>query len=254
MRYYKLIENNDTFLGVITENELRKYQKKNNILLVSNSDSAQFARFNENLYRDPAWMKNIDDVPYDNDTYKSVDIININEAEYNALISAIEIGEQIKIEEEIQVVDETIEDEIFETEDVTIDYIKDMKIHEMSIICNKTITDGFNISLSDGNNYHFSLTLEDQMNLLNISNLMDKSDEKIIYHADGERCRYFSKEDMSAIIEKAHIFKTYHTTYFNGLKAYIYSLNDYETINNITYGIELPNKYTHVFLTTHKVM
>lgn len=250
MKYYKLIENNNTFIGVITENDFRKYQVKHSLLLVTGSESAQFARFNNMLYRDPTWMKPIPDSF--NQIFTNIDIINIDESEYNALVSAIKTGEEIRIDEEIEEVIENLEEEIEESQDVTIDWVKDMKVRDMNIICNKTITDGFNISLSDGNKYHFSLTLEDQMNLLNIGNLMNKSNEKIIYHADGERCRYFSKEDMLAIIEKAHIFKTYHTTYFNGLKAYIYSLNDYEAINNVTYGIELPDKFTHVFLTECK--
>lgn len=249
MRYYKLIKNNDTFIGVITENDFRKYQKKHNIFLVCDSKSAQFVRFNNILYRDRAWMQPIDEnIPC---TYEEIDVINIEETDYNTILSAMEKEiEIIETEAEITVEEEDVIEEYIE-EDVTIDYVKDVKILEMSKVCKKVITEGFDIILNDGNNYHFSLTIEDQINLLNISNMMT-TDEKIIYHADGERCRYFSKEDMSMIINKANNFKTYHTTYFNCLKAYITTLRDFETIESITYGIDLPDKFNHVFLTNYK--
>ena len=82
--------------------------------------------------------------------------------------------------------------------------------------------------------------------------MINTSDEKIIYHADGERCKYFSKDEMKMIIDKAMNFKTYHTTYFNGLKAYINSVNDIITIGDIKYGDKLPGKYTHAFLTQYE--
>ena len=241
MRYYKIIKDNDTFIGVITEKDFRKYQKENNILLVSDSNNADYVRFENFLYRDRTWMPPIEK----NDKYKyeDVDIINITDEEYNTLLNAIKRNEEIKVITEEEIVEET--------KDVTIDYVKDVKILDMSIKCNETIINGFNITLSDGNLYHFSLSIEDQINLLNINNTINNSNDKIIYHADGERCRYFSREDMKMIIDKALKFKTYHTTYFNGLKSYIQSLNDIITINNITYGIKLPDKFTHVFLTEY---
>lgn len=252
MKYYKLIKNNDTFIGIITENDFRKYQKKHNILLVTDSKLAEYARVGNELYRDHSWMKPINDNA--KFKYDEVDIIAINESEYIALSVSISRNEEIHVISGNDSVEEAeIEDVVAEEKDITIEYVKETKIWDMKMICNKTITDGFNIALSDGNFYHFSLTIEDQINLLNISNTLNNSDDKIIYHADGERCKYFSREDMKLIIDKALNFKTYHTTYFNCLKAYINSMNDITEINNITYGITLPSKYSHVFLTTYEV-
>jgi len=250
MRYYKIIKDNDTFITVITEKDFRKYQKANNILLVCDSKNAEYVRFGNILYRDKSWMPPV--VKNDKYKYEEADIINITEEEYNALLSAIKRNEEIKVITDEEIVEEVKEDIVEEEKDITVDYVKNVKILDMSIECNKTITDGFDITLSDGNLYHFSLSMEDQINLLNINNTINTSNDKIIYHADGERCRYFSREDMKMIIDKALKFKTYHTTYFNGLKSYIQSLNDIIVINNITYGIKLPDKFTHVFLTEYE--
>ena len=250
MKYYKIIKDNDTFIGVITESDFRKYQRKHNILLVCNSKNAEYARYNDILYRDRSWMNPVN--IHSNLEFISVDIVNITEDDYNSLVNMMNLNEEIKI---ISDEEPIIEDEIIENKpekEVTIDFVRQVKITEMTNICKKTIIDGFNTSLSDGNFYHFSLTIEDQINLLNISNNIDNSDDKIIYHADGERCKYFSKDDMKLIITKANNFKMYHTTYFNCLKSYINSLSDINTISNITYGIQLPEKFTHVFLTTYK--
>lgn len=252
MKYYKLLDGNE-FIGVITDKDFRKNQKKNNILLVSSSESADYARFKNELYRDRSWMKPVDDnrkFPY-----KNVDIINITEEEYNTLLGIIETGEKVHVDDTVEdsVVDEVEpEIELDAQGNVTLEFVKRMKISEMRKICNATITGGCDISLSNGNDYHFSMSIEDQINLLNIRSLINLSDDKIIYHADGERCEYFSREDMMMILDKTHRFKTYHTTYFNGLKAYINSLTDITTIAKIEYGVELPGKFTHAFLKNYE--
>lgn len=73
---------------------------------------------------------------------------------------------------------------------------------------------------------------------------MIQSGETIIpYHADGELCRYYSAEDISKVINFATEFKTYHTTYYNSLKAYIQSIQSKEVIHTITYGMNIPVEY-----------
>ena len=100
----------------------------------------------------------------------------------------------------------------------------------MSLNCNKTITNGFDITLSDGNSYHFSLTTQDQLNLITLATMVESGETQIPYHADGEPCKFYSATDISAIIAKATEFKTYHISYYNSLKTYI---NSMETIDEI---------------------
>lgn len=124
-----------------------------------------------------------------------------------------------------------------------------MKIKEMSGICESTITNGFDIVLSDGKSHHFSLSVQDQLNLITLSTMLASGEEYIPYHADGELCKAYSLEDASAIITTATNFKTYHITYFNSLKAYINSLKSIKTVSAVTYGMEIPDKYKSEVLT-----
>lgn len=113
----------------------------------------------------------------------------------------------------------------------------------MSATCNKIITNGFDAILSDGENHHFSLTIQDQLNLITLSSMVAAGETIIPYHADGELCKGYSVEDITTIINTATSFKTYHVTYFNSLKVYIDSMNDINEVNNVVYGIDIPEEY-----------
>ena len=121
--------------------------------------------------------------------------------------------------------------------------LKTKKENDMSNTCSDVITNGVDVKLSDGNTYHFSLTIEDQLNLITISSMIAEGQTILPYHADGEPCVYFSAEDMTSVIETATAFKTFHTTYFNSLKTYISALETAEEIESIYYGIEIPEEY-----------
>ena len=243
MRYYKII-NDDTFIGIITENDFRKYQHKNNILLVCNPKEAQYVRYNNILYRDKSWMN---PVVTDKKQYMNVDIINITKDEYDMLYKAIENNEELNIVDEYDdknIIEDIIEEssKLSNEDGATLNFIIDMKIKEMSKACNKSIIGGFDIVLTDGLIHHFSLSLEDQLNLLVASNKFNDNGE-FLYHADNEPYKYYDKYDVKLIIDTVDEFKKFHTVYFNCLKMYIKSLTDIKVISEITYGIELPDDY-----------
>lgn len=127
--------------------------------------------------------------------------------------------------------------------DNDIDFYRDAVIARMSDICNQVITSGFDVVLSDGENHHFSLTTQDQLNLITLSTMLASGMESVPYHADGELCSQYSAEDMLNVINTATSFKTYHVTYYNALKAYIQSLGSIADLNLIEYGVELPEEY-----------
>jgi len=112
----------------------------------------------------------------------------------------------------------------------------------MSYQCNKTIENGFDIETEDGV-HHYSYALEDQLNLMNLSAAIARGEEQLSYHADDELCRFYTAAEINEIISTGNAWKTYHTTYFNALKAYINSLETIEEISTITYGIELPEEF-----------
>ena len=154
VNYYKLISGTN-IVGIATSLEFRRFQKKNKIILICNEQSAQYVQYGDILYHDN-WM-----LPITTDLYKYevADIIQIEETEYNALKSALEVEDEIVIEPETPV---EVEPEVTDPNaDITVDYIKNVKIAEMSNTCNKIITNGIDVQLSDGNTYHFSLTTQD---------------------------------------------------------------------------------------------
>ena len=121
--------------------------------------------------------------------------------------------------------------------------IKENKIAEMSAACRSAIIAGFDVILSDEKDHHFSLTVEDQLNLNALFGLLAAGAEQVPYHADGETCVYFTAADMQTIVQEAAAHKTYHESYFNSLKAYIASKRTAASVNAIEYGTEIPEQY-----------
>lgn len=237
MNYYKLISG-ASFIGVATQHNFREFQHKHSIILACDEESAQYVQCGDSFYR-ADWM-----VPVTTDkvSYKTVELVRIEKDEYDILLSAVEKGEEIKIpQEQNKPIEETpVIDPIAE---VTLDYLKKSKIDEMSYVCNQTITNGFDVVLSDGNQHHFSLTTQDQLNLITLSSMVANGETQIPYHADGELCKLYSAEDINTIIETATQFKTYQVSYFNTLKMYIGSLKRKKSVAAIQYGMAIPEEH-----------
>lgn len=237
MKYYKLLNYID-FIGVATSFDLRKYQTKHGILLTSDEQAAQYIQFDGELYRDD-WFAPVVTGAL---SYNTVKIVAIEKDEYDILFRAIEAGKEIKTEvHEPEVQKE--EPQADPVEEVTIDFVKKSKISEMSAACQETITQGFDIILSDGKSHHFSLTVQDQLNLITLSSAIAGGETQAIYHADGELCREFSADDITKIFNAADAFKTYHLTYYNALKGYIGGMDSIEEIGGVDYGMDIPEDY-----------
>ena len=173
--------------------------------------------------------------------YRNVQVIQISQGEYETLFEAIETGEEIEFDNN----DEPQQPEVIvdPIEEVTVDFLKEKKIQEMSAVCNNIIVAGFDTVLSDNETHHFSLTVQDQLNLITLSTMASAGETNIPYHADGELCKMFSAEDINTIINTTTAFKTYHITYFNSLKVYINALESMSDVTAITYGVSIPVEY-----------
>ena len=68
------------------------------------------------------------------------------------LYNAIRSNKQIEIEQEEPEQEATNEND---GTDITIDYVKEAKVKEMKTECNKMITNGFDVELSDNQSHHF---------------------------------------------------------------------------------------------------
>ena len=222
-------------VGIATQRDFVRFQQKHKILINCEISVAQFVLINDILYRD-VWL-----FPLNGDEhleYSFVTISEIDEEEYSALSEAFETHDSVVIE------DEPVQEEIVEPqEDLTVEFVKKAKLIEISNACNNVITTGFDIELSDGNVHHFSLTTQDQLNLITLSAIVGGGATSIPYHADGELCRFYSVEDISAIISYATSFKTYQVSYHNALKLYVESLDNITDISNVRYGMEIPEQF-----------
>lgn len=231
MKYYKIIVDN-SFAGAINSGLFVTERGTNKRLFYSNEVSGQYVSYNGVLYHD-YWMQPIDD----NREYIQARIIEITEQEYNAYIDAIENNTPIE--------DETEEPEnlypIISTPEQMedIEYVRTAKIKAMSNACHRAIESGFDLYIN-GAEKHFSLTTQDQLNLMSLSTL---DSDLIPYHADGEEVVFYSPEEIQRIINAANTLRIYQTTYFNTLKTYINALTTIEDIDAIEYGVDIPDEY-----------
>lgn len=237
MKYYKIL-NENTFIGVANSGNFVAENQRTGWLLTSNENLGQFVSYEGQLYRD-YWMQPVHNSKH---TFTNVSIEEISKEEYDILIAAIEHDEEIIIDDGDDEEEPIPVEPIPEDPDIVLEYVRSSKIKEMSSTCRKAIENGFDLMLSDGKTHHFSLSAQDQMNLLVLSTKVD-TEEKISYHADGELSKSYSAAEMKQIIEQAENHKNYHTIYFNALKAYINSLDNIDDIAAITYGVSIPDKF-----------
>lgn len=235
MKYYKIIRDNE-FIGAVNSQDFVRYQVKHHFYERVNENYGEFAEYKGVFYRS-TWMQPLrEDAP----EYIEASVIEITENEYKAYMAAIAANQPISaVDEDVEEVESDYVDPI---DQMSLEFIRESKLKEMSNTCHHLIEAGFDITLTDGQTHHFSLDTQDQLNLITLS-AMAETEEVVPYHADGEVCRFYTAAEMKQIIAAATQFKIYHTTYYNALKQYINALNNFDTIAGIYYGIELPEEY-----------
>lgn len=167
--------------------------------------------------------------------YKSVEIVPIDKKEYDYLQSLIAKGEPL---------------------DIDLITARENKITEVSAMSEKIIHAGTDITLSDGNTYHFSFSDQDQYQigflatsaktafmLESMGLPTNETGKDYPWHADGGDCIFYSREDMIAIGTAMQNYITYHNSYFHALRNYIQDLTSPLRIVELTYGVEVPQKY-----------
>lgn len=127
----------------------------------------------------------------------------------------------------------------------TLEEIKAQKIAEMNAQQQAIIQNGVEVTLSDGTTERFTLKDQDQMSLMGLQTLAMQGVDKIPWHEanNAEHCKYYSAEDMSKITGAALSFISYQVTYFRDLRIYINSMEDKESVENVTYGMYIPVEY-----------
>lgn len=150
--------------------------------------------------------------------------------------------------EDGEIIEKEIVKDIVKITTYTEEEIKEAQItkkKEISEECEKAITAGIDV-----NGKHFSLTIEDQANILAWM-AVAQTGKSVPYHADGEQCNIYSAEEFMLIANTAVAHKAHHTTYCNLLMRQIETYTTMEEIVNIRYGVseltgEFLDRYTKI--------
>lgn len=127
------------------------------------------------------------------------------------------------------------------------------KKQEVSAACEQAIYAGINVTLADGSVEHYSLTIEDQLNLFGKLSQISAGAQQLEYHADGQPCRYYTAADMQAVIQAAMWHVSYHTTYCNALNMWIAGCQTTEELDTVFYGADVPQEYRSEVLDAYLV-
>lgn len=117
------------------------------------------------------------------------------------------------------------------TPSINISDIISQKKTELSAECERTIVAGVDVG-----DAHYSLTLEDQANILALTPLA-QAGNSVFYHQDGEMCREYSSDEFLAVVNAATVFKTLQTTYCNLLMRQIETMTNAEAVRAVKYGV-----------------
>ena len=237
MKYYKIMQDNE-FIGAVCSNDFVRYQQKHQCYIGTNEEYGEFVSYNGILYHS-TWMKPIKTQDI---LYEEASLIAITEEQYNIFMEAIQTNTEIsELEPIVEIDEEPLPEQLSPADENTLEFVRTAKINQMSLACNRTITNGFDLALR-GETKHFSLTAQDQINLMSLS-LMAQTQSLIPYHADGEETTFYTNDEINTIVQTATELKIYNTTYYNSLKGYINSLETIEEISAITYGVSIPEEY-----------
>ena len=212
---YKIVYDN-IVIDLLENIKYAKYLIKSKRTVITDKTSANCIIGSNNKDR-----YHIKGVPYpEGCNFKTVSIIPIDNIEYEKLKNELSKKKETFIEAGLR-------------------KLKNKKIEEMSEICHNIIINGTNIILSDNHTHHFELSIEDQVNLLEIKYLIDKGEKNFTYHETNCLVREYSLEDMQKIINELSNHKQKNLTYFNKLKNHINKLNNINEVTDIKYGIEI---------------
>lgn len=127
----------------------------------------------------------------------------------------------------------------------TLEEVQEAKVAEMEAIKQQLVYAGFDVTLTDGTVEHFTLTMEEQIELSALQQKVKDGVPQLPWHIEdeSEHCRYYKNEDMELIVEAAFAHKSWHRTYFQDLRIYIRSLDNKEDVKAVTYGMEIPEEF-----------
>ena len=123
-----------------------------------------------------------------------------------------------------------------------IENIISQKKTELSAECEKAIIAGVDVG-----DVHYSLTIEDQANILAWM-AVAQTGKAVPYHCDGQPCRVYTADEFMEVANAAVAYKTHHTTYCNLLMRQVENMTDTDKIKTVQYGItQLEGEYAEQY-------
>ena len=173
------------------------------------------------LYNDKRFITNSEH-PND-DWFGDADYVIPDDSELARKIIALYPNFEIVTDDNGDIVDVT------ETSE-PIDKVISQKKAELSEECEKTIVAGVDVG-----DAHYSLTIEDQANILALTPLA-QAGNSVFYHSDSNMCCEYSSDEFLAVVNAATVFKTLQTTYCNLLMRQVEAMTDAEEVRAVKYG------------------
>ena len=123
-----------------------------------------------------------------------------------------------------------------------IENIISQKKTELSAECEKAIIAGVDVG-----DVHYSLTIEDQANILAWM-AVAQTGKAVPYHCDGQPCRVYTADEFMEVANAAVAYKTHHTTYCNLLMRQVEAMTDADEVKSVQYGItQLEGEYAEQY-------
>ena len=123
-----------------------------------------------------------------------------------------------------------------------IDKVISQKKTELSAECEKFIVTGVDVG-----DAHYSLTIEDQANILAWM-AVAQTGKAVPYHCDGQPCRVYTADEFMEVANAAVAYKTHHTTYCNLLMRQVEAMTDADEVKAVQYGItQLEGEYAEQY-------
>ena len=123
-----------------------------------------------------------------------------------------------------------------------IENIISQKKAELSAECEKFIVAGVDVG-----DAHYSLTIEDQANILAWM-AVAQTGKAVPYHCDGQPCRVYTADEFMEVANAAVAYKTHHTTYCNLLMRQVEAMTDTDEVKAVQYGItQLEGEYAEQY-------
>ena len=174
------------------------------------------------LYKNKCFITNSDH-PYE-DWIGNADFVIPDDSDIAKKIKGIYPNFELVLDDDGNLVDVT---EISEP----IENIISQKKSELSAKCEKTIVAGVDVG-----DAHYSLTIEDQANILALTPLA-QAGNSVFYHSDSNMCCEYSSDEFLAVVNAATVFKTLQTTYCNLLMRQVEAMTDAEEVRAVKYGV-----------------